>query len=109
MAPCPRPLRRMLSSHSSVSRTPPLCVLPQAPRDRNGSLRGHMYLLICILLPFPLSRGMAFPTPLSTSSTPPSKFVRALCIAAPRTLHARPRAGRGEGGGGRVCASGKST
>lgn len=105
MAPCPRPvaLRRMLSSHSSVSRTPPLCVLPQAPRDRNGSLRGYMYLLICILLPFPLSRGMAFPTPLSTSSTPPSNLCEP-CVS--RLLEpCMPAQGQeGGGGGGGVSA-----
>ena len=42
----------------------------------------------------PLPRGMAFSS--STPPSPPQQFGRALCIAAPRTLHARPtRAQRG--------------
>lgn len=107
MAPYPRPvaLRRMLSSHSSVSRTPPLCILPQAPRDRNGSLRGYMYLLICILLPFPLSRGMAFPTPLFTSSTPPA--ICASPVYRGSSNPACPPKGRKGGGGGVSAPAGK--
>lgn len=109
MAPCPRPaaLRRMLSSHSSFSRTPPrppVCSAPGSQKQKTARCEGTCTfdLYFAPLSSFPA--GWRFPPPLHLLHPPPQQFVRALCLAAPRTLHARPRAGRGRRGeGGRVC------
>lgn len=77
---------------------PPCVFCPGSQRQKRLVTRVHVPFDLYFAPLSSFSRDGVSHPPLHLLH-PPQQFVRALCIAAPRTLHARPRAGRGEGGG----------
>lgn len=88
--------------HSRGHPLDPLCVLPQAPRNKRRLVARVHVPLICILRLFPLSRGMAFPTP-PPPPPPPSPAICASPVSRGSSNPACPPKGRKGEEGGRVC------
>lgn len=101
-----RPTANAVLPFISLEDTPPVCSAPGSQRQKRLVTRVHVPFDLYFAPLSSFSRDGVSHPPLHLLH-PPQQFVRALCIAAPRTLHARPRAGRGGRGGGVSAPAGK--